>query len=288
VLIALSRRAEAGLIVGVVVFAGLFLAAVGQPRSLRFTTLTTAWLLYLLLDAMFRRFPRPDAPPMGEIGLLHLIGMPTLLFAGVLNDPLFALNAPPVLFGLFLTGKRLPWWYWALLLAVTAFGLSGIWHTYGDSGWWLFSSELAKANNLQVPFLIADGWRNPVRWFDLFTLVGNQFTIAGLLLGVIGLARLSRWYPPVGVVTIAAYTPYALFGLVYFGADASVLLLPLLMIQIVWMTYAMTALGQWLGKLELHLPQTARARAHALVRWAVPALFSLLPLVLLARIAGLA
>ena len=79
-------------------------------------------------------------------------------------------------------------------------------------------------------------------------LIIGQFTAVGLALGVLGLARLARWYPPVGVVTMIAFATYAAFGLIYFGADSPVLLLPLLMIQLLWMTYAVYTFGQWLQK----------------------------------------
>ena len=107
-------------------------------------------------------------------------------------------------------------------------------------------------------------------------LIIGQFTAAGLALGVLGLARLSRWHPPVGVVTMIAYAAYALFGLVYFGEDSPVLLLPLLMIQLLWMTYAMYTFGQWLQK----------SLKPARVRWIAAATFTLLPLFMLLRIVG--
>jgi hypothetical protein len=57
-----------------------------------------------------------------------------------------------------------------------------------------------------------------------------------------------------------------------------VLLLPLLMIQVLWMTYAVYTFGQWLQK-------GVRA-AWGGVRWLAPAAFTLLPLLMLLRIIG--
>jgi hypothetical protein len=131
---------------------------------------------------------------------------------------------------------------------------------------------------LQVPYLIGNAWRESSRWLKLIELVANQFGPIGLGLGIIGLARLARWYPPVGVVTMIAYGSFGVFGLLYFGADASTLLLPLLMIQLVWMTYAVYAFGQWLQK-------STRA-SGGVIRLLAPAVFALLPLALLLRIAG--
>ncbi|HVU12103.1 MAG TPA: hypothetical protein VHD90_12535, partial [Phototrophicaceae bacterium] len=98
---------------------------------------------------------------------------------------------------------------------------------------------------------------------------------AGLALGVLGLARLSRWHPPVGVVTMIAFGMYAAFGLIYYGADSPVLLLPLLMIQLLWMTYAMYTFGQWLQR------SVKPARVIA------TAAFTLLPLFMLLHIVGM-
>ncbi len=274
-----GQRLSAGILLGALVFGVLFLLLVGTPRSLRLTTLLSAWLLFLLTDAMFTANPRPDSPPTGQLGPQHTWGLFVLLALGVLNDPLAVLMAPAVLLGLFLTGKRLPVAYWLALLALIAYGTYGVITLYADTTWWGYSAAAAKAQNITVPYIIANGWREPARWLDLIALVSGQFTALGVLLGVAGLARLSRWYAPVGVVTMVAYGCYALFGLVYFGADASVLLLPLLMIQVFWISYAFHTLGQWLRR-------WAGGRAH-MAGWVAAVLYGLMPLVLLLRIVGI-
>ena len=91
-------------------------------------------------------------------------------------------------------------------------------------------------------------WREAVRWIELGQLIVKQFSLLGIILAVIGLARLSRWYPPLGVVSIFAYAAYVFFGLVYFGAHRDILLLPLAIIQVIWMTYAVNTFGQWVNK----------------------------------------
>jgi hypothetical protein len=129
---------------------------------------------------------------------------------------------------------------------------------------------------LTAPYLLGDGWRNPDRWVDVGRLVVSQFTLVGVVLGVFGLARLSRWYPPVGVVTMVAFGAFFFFGLVYFGRDAAVLLLPMLMIQVLWMTYAVYGIGHWITRSQrLHAP-----------RWLAPAAYAALPAVLALQIAG--
>jgi hypothetical protein len=275
--VALSRQRFAAVGIAVIVFVGLFLITVGTPRSLRMTTLLSAWMLYLLIDGLFAANPRPDSAPTGQLGPQHTWGALLLLVFGVLNDPLFVMFAPALLLALFLSGKRMPLGFWLALLAAGAWGVRGLVLLYIDPAWWPFPVDLAKAQGITVPFLLAEGWREPSRWLDMITLVSNQFTPAGLVLGLIGLSRLSRWYPSVGVVLMLAYGTFGLFGLLYFGADASVLLLPLLMLQMVWMTYAVYAFGQWMR-------QAAKGRRAApLVKWLAPAAFLLLPVAMLVR-----
>ena len=201
-----------------------------------------------------------------------------VMVLGVANDPLFALWSPAVLLGVWLTRHKLHPLYWIALIGVALYGGVGIARTYIDPTWWATTADSVTALGRHIPFLVADGWREPARWFTLFDLVIRQFTPLGIVLGVIGLARLSRWHPPIGVVTMLAYGAYATFGLMYFGGDAATLLLPLLMIQLLWMTYAVYTLEQWAHK--------SLNRRHPLVLWFAPAAFTLLPLTLLLRIIG--
>ncbi len=276
VLVWFTRQAPVGLAIGLVLFVVLFWALASSERSLRITTILTAWLLYLLISALLLTNPRQGEPEPAQLSHLHAGGMLLLLTLGIINEPLFTLLAPAVLLGLALSQARLPWWFWLLLAGVVVYGVRGIATLYLDSGWWLFPA--AEAQNVRVPFVIADGWREASRWLYLINLVTAQFTVFGVALGVVGLARLARWYPTLGIVTMVAYAAYALFGLVYFGSDSPVLLLPLFMIQIIWMTYAVYAFGQWLQK---SVNPTMPA-----VRWIAPALFLLLPALMLLRIAG--
>lgn len=264
-----TRRFFWAIAAGVALFALIFLLVAGMPGSLRLTTLVAAWMLYLLVDGLLLSNPRPDSPPIGRLGAHHTYGLLLLFTIGVMNDPLVVLMAPALLLGLFLTSKRMPVLYWLALIAVTIYGVAGALDIYWSSYWWQFSSRQGSEIGLTAPYLLGDGWRNPERWVDMAEMIASQFTIAGVALGVLGLARLSRWYPPVGVVTMVAYGMYGLFGLIYFGADAPVLLLPLLMIQIIWVTYAIYGLGQWLQK-------SAQGRKSA-VRWIAPAIYLLLP-----------
>ncbi len=262
----------------IALFALFFLLGVGTPRSLRLTTLLAAWFVFLLTEGTLLSNPRPDVMQPEKLGIQHTWGLLLLLGLGVMNNPLFTLFVPATALGLFLTRARLPIWYWLGLVLVAIMGAYSITITYITPEWWSFPSEQTPNVVGHVPFLIASAWRDPERWLRLIDLIVGQFTPIGLALGILGLARLSRWHPPTGVVTMVAYGSYAFFGLIYFGDDAPVLLLPLLMIQIYWMTYAAYTFASWLGG-AFHI--TPR-----LSLWGATAAFSLLPLFMLARIMG--
>jgi hypothetical protein len=275
-LIRFSQRASLSLIAGFAIFAVLFWSQLSGTGSLRLTTLTTAWLLYLLIDGLFLTNPHPDDPPASSLKPRHTIGILILLAVGVINAPLFILLAPAVALGMVLTHVRLPVWYWLLFALIVGVGIYGVVDEYLSSTWWQYPAALAHAQGIRVPFMLADGWREAERWITLVDLVIGQFTVVGVALGVLGLSRLSRWYPPVGTVTLVAYAMHALFGLVYFGNDGAVLLLPLLMVQIFWMTYAVYALGEWLQR-SVKLP-------NRMLRWCAPAVYLWLPVLMLVRI----
>lgn len=244
----ISHRFFWGVAIGAVIFAVLFWSQIAGQGSLRVTTSLMAWLLFLLIDAVLVSNPRVDGPERQALGLRHTAGIPLLLILGVVNDPLFVLALPAVILGLVLTGTRLPLWYWLIAVGIAVLGAYGVAVKYMDSGWWFYSSAQAEMLNVRVPYMMADGWREPSRWLVLFTLVISQFSLLGVVLGVLGLARMARWYPPLGVVSMVLYAAYALFGLLYFGKDAAVLLLPLLMIQVMWMAYAVYAAVHWLQR----------------------------------------
>jgi hypothetical protein len=272
----LGHRPALGIAAGLIVFALLFWTLVGTPRSLRLTTFFSAWLLYLLVDMLMAANPRPDGPAATRPSFYHIWGVLLLYALGVLNDPLFTLLTPALVISLLLSKPNAPRWYGIIIVAIALFGVRGIIVQYLDSSWWLFPAEQAQQFSIQVPFVLSDGWRDAGRWLYLFNLVSAQFTIVGILLGVLGLARLARWYPPVGEISLLVYAAYALFGLVYFGKDGAVLLLPLWMIQVIWMTYAVYTFAQWLQK--------SFRGAGTKIEWAAAVTFGLLPLAMLWRI----
>lgn len=234
----ISRRPDVAFGLGVIVFTLFFFSQIGTERSLRLTSFISAWLLFLLVDMLRTTNPRPeDQPPEASQPEpprpYHTLGMLLLFTVGTLNDPLVVLFAPALALSLALTYVRLPAWYWLILLVVSVAGLRALALTYV---------------NAPVPLVNLADWRDARRWVALLALIVQQFSLFGLVLGVMGLARMARWYPPLGTVTMIAYAPFFFFGLVYEGFGREVLLLPLLFIQVIWMTYAVYALGEWASK----------------------------------------
>jgi len=231
----LSKRPYIGLGIGIVVFAVFFWSQIGMAQSLRLTGFVVAWLLFLLLDMLLLTNPRPDEAPLilqtserknpdgSEAARpYHILGVLLLLGVGILNDPLLTLLAPSVALSLTLTRTRLPSWYWLAFGLIAGIGLRGLAVDY-----------------LQDQAHLVDlwAWRNATNWIDMVRLILGQFTVVGIILSILGLARFARWYPPLGVVSLLAYAAYWFFGLVYSGQQRDVLLLPLFVIQVLWMTY---------------------------------------------------
>ncbi len=243
--VVVSKRPYIGFGLGVVIFVILFWSQIGTPRSIRLTAFVVSWLLYLVLDMLLVTNPRPDdAPPLLvnpsanykqelQAQSYHMWGILLLFGIGVLNDSLVTLLAPAIFLSLYLSRTTLPVIFWVILSLVVGVGMRGIVTDYGV---------------VQAQFIALSDWRDGRRWVDLVNFVVMQFSILGVAAGVLGLARLARWYPPIGIVTMLSYAAYAVFALVYSGPNLESLLLPLLIIHTVWMTYAVFALGEWAKK----------------------------------------
>ena len=257
----LLKRKDLGIGLGIVLFLAIFWSQVGTEQSLRLTGLVTAWLLYLLIDMILLTNPRPGVKPAQRSKPWHTGGLLFLFAIGTINDPLVTLLAPAILLALFLSYASLPASYWLTLLAVAGIGIVLLGRAYLTP---------------QPTQLDIWGWREATRWIELGQLVIAQFSPLGIILGVIGLARLSRWYPPLGTVTMIAYGAYIFFGLAYRGSHRDILLIPLIIVQVMWMTYAVNTLGQWVNK----------SLADESGRWIhlVSAFYFLLPAILLLNI----
>ena len=251
------KRTDLAIGLGIAVFLGIFWTQIGTSQSLRINGFVTAWLMYLLVDMLLLTNPRPGAKPQRPKPR-HIFGILFLFIIGVINDPLVTLFAPAILLSLFLSYARLPAWYWLAVLAVCGGGLVLLANTY----------------LLPAPSLVdLWGWRDALRWIELGQLLTDQFDVFGIVLAVIGLARLSRWHAALGTMTMIAYGAYAFFGLTWLGSFREILLMPLLIIQVIWMTYAVNAFGQWLNK-------TMKGEA-ALWTHIAAALYLLVPAILL-------
>ena len=255
----LLKRNDLGIGLGIVVFLAIFWSQIGTSQSLRLTGFVTAWLMYLLVDMLLLTNPRPGAKPPQSPKPWHTTGLLFLFIIGIINDPLVTLFAPAILLSLFLSYARLPAWYWLTILTAIGIGLA-----------LLGSAYLLP----QPPLVSLWRWREAVRWIELGQLLIGQFDIFGIILAVVGLARLSRWYPPLGTVTMIAYGAYTFFGLVYLGSFREILLLPLIIIQVIWMTYAVNTFGQWLNKtmksetaLWTHIASTLYLLLPAILLW---------------------
>ena len=274
VFIQIIKRPYIALGLALLVFAVIFWTQVGTRQSMLLTGLLSAWLLVILVDALLISNPRPDGPPPRPANPQQYMGLLIILFIGVVNDPPFVLLVPATAVGLWLSNTPLRWWYWVGLLCVGILGVRGIVVTYIDPEWWSMSSVDAHNAGMQARYIIADGWHEGVRWLDLIKVVIRQTTIVGAVLSVLGLTRMTRWHPVLGIVLIIAYASYAVFGLVYFGPNREILLMPLFAIQVIWLTYAIYTFGQWLQK--SNQPKIYQ------MRWLAAGVYLLLPVYFLA------
>ncbi|MDQ7027918.1 MAG: hypothetical protein Q9P01_09010 [Anaerolineae bacterium] len=274
VTIFISKRPSIGLGLGIIVFAALFISQVGLSRSIRLTGFVIGWLMYLLVDMLLLTNPRPDDAPLllrtphpknpdgSELARpYHTLGILLLLGVGILNDPLLTLLAPSLGLSLYLTRTKLPIWYWVIFGIMTGYGLQSINVQYLEG---------------QARFMMLGSWQDGQQWLDMLQLVISQFTILGLILGVLGLARLSRWYPPLGTVSLVGYGAYWIFGVVYTAPNRGLLLLPLFVIQVIWMSYAVLALSDWASRTLETYPTIGR--------YAILVLYGVLPASMLLRI----
>jgi hypothetical protein len=282
--VSLSNRPYVAVAIALSVFAVIFATQIGVARSLRFTVLAGAWLIFLLTRAILITNPRPDGPPPALLNAQFRAGILLILTLGVINDPLFTLFVPAVVVALTQTKTHIRAWYWAIIVVVTVIGVYGIFREYYDPSYWSLTAETAlrRASRRDIPYLIYAGWRDPERWLDLFRFIAAQFSVVGLALGVFGLARLSRWYPVLGNTSLLAFSAFFLFGLAYYGDDRSILLLPMLIIQVIWITYGVYTLSEWLDRSLSRLPASRRK----IVRKTAQAVYLMLPALLLWNITG--
>lgn len=274
VAVLVSKRPYIGIGLGITVFAALFISQIGLPRSIRLTAFIVGWLMYLLVDMLLLTNPRSDDAPMllrsphaknpdgsESARSYHTLGILLLLSVGILNDPLLTLLAPSIGLSLYLTRTKLPIWYWLIFGVMVGFGLQNINGQYVEA---------------QARYMMLSDWQDGQRWLDMMQLVISQFSVVGMILGILGLARLSRWYPPLGTVSLVAYGAYWVFGVIYNGPTRGLLLLPLFVIQVIWMSYAVLAFSEWASRSFGNYPTIGR--------YAIVILYAILPASMLLRI----
>ncbi|NJR12523.1 hypothetical protein HC776_01150 [bacterium] len=213
----MMRRPALALGVAVTIFAGLFWMQIGTARSIRLTGFTTSWLMFLLIDMLFITNPHPteSTPPAilrfksadakdeeRTPQFYHLWGIILLFGLGILNDPLMVLLAPAIALALYLTRAKLSSLYGVLFGLIVGLGLRGLFVDYVQG---------------QSHRLALEAWRQGRRWSNVVTFIVAQFGWPATLLSVLGLTRLSRWYPALGNVSLIGYAAYVGFALVYDG-----------------------------------------------------------------------
>lgn len=270
----ISKRPYIGFGLGVIVFVALFWSQIGTPRSIRLTGFIVAWLMYLLIDMLLITNPRPEDAPMilrdGGLKLVngaiaprpyHTYGILLLITVGIINDPLITILLPCIILSLVLTRTKLNRWYWVAIILISILGFRELWLDYFVD---------------QRYSIIFNGWRQGTNWVDMIMLIIQQFTVFGAILSALGLARLARWYAPLGIVSMVGFAAYWLFGTMYIGTNETLLLLPMYIIFILWITYAVFAISEWASKTFVTQP--------IIGRYLVIVLYCILPITLLSRI----
>ena len=117
-----------------------------------------------------------------------------------------------------------------------------------------------------------DAWlRDSGRYGILARLSLEQYGVAGLALGLIGLAWLLIRRPREGFTLLAAYVAYSFYGLNYYVPDISVFLIPAQAIHAVWI-----GVGAWvLAELAVRLPARVFSTATPAIVWTLALLLPL-------------
>lgn len=120
--------------------------------------------------------------------------------------------------------------------------------------------------------LILDAWFKDIeRWRILDRLILDQYGWLGAALSLIGLALMIRLQWRAALVSGLAFAAFAFYGLNYYVPDVSVFLIPLFLIQAIWMGYGVATL--------IALAFTRYSlRVESWVHAALITLFALLPL----------
>ncbi len=226
-----------------------------------------------ILGVMLWLLMRPDAPPRQQArmvaGLFLLVG---LSFANHLTTVLLL---PALALALVLVRPHLTWRQWGLSLALLAAGL--LLYAYIPLRWpalhggqgmrwdefirWVTGQRFSGA--LQLNAWIAD----PGRWGIIWRLISTEYHWVGLTLAAFGLAALAirKWQAV--LVTALVYAAYGFYTLNYLIPDINVYLIPMHLVQALWVVAGVCAVLERLPGYHL--------------RAALVSGFALLPLALL-------
>lgn len=201
-----------------------------------------------------------------------------LLGLSLTNHLTTVLLVPAVGLAILLAWPRLSWKQW--LLAVGLFCAGLLVYAYIPIRWpalhdgrlmapgefigWVTGSRFSGA--LQLRAWLDD----PDRWRIIARLLRDQYGWPGVILGAFGLVALLIRNWRAALVTAAAFAAQTFYGLNYLVPDIDVFLIPLFLIQAIWMGYGIHTLVEWAGRAGPPAGDWARAAAVTL--------FALIPL----------
>jgi len=170
-------------------------------------------------------------------------------------------------------GRRVGWRGWAVAAALFLAGLLVYayiplrWPALHDGRWMGAREFLSYVTGRQFGgALQMDLLRDPTRYGIVGRVLLEPFGWAGVVLAAVGLEWLVATRRPLALVSLLAFLPYCLYGLVYLVPDISVFLLPAHFMLAFWMGNGVEALLRLVGR-----------RWRVLSRLSL-ALFALLPL----------
>jgi hypothetical protein len=135
-----------------------------------------------------------------------------------------------------------------------------------DEFWgWVTGSRFQGALQFQA-------WLNdPERWRILGRLILDQYGWLGVILSLIGIVLMALRQWRAALVSAVAFLAFAFYGLNYLIPDIGVFLIPLFMLQAMWMGYGVAVMIDWVFR-------RYSLRIEAWVHAALITLFALLPL----------
>ncbi|MBN1956224.1 MAG: DUF2723 domain-containing protein [Anaerolineae bacterium] len=197
------------------------------------------------------------AGAMGLIGLLlqdeggrgHVLALALLLGLGLTHHLTMVLFFPAAGLALLIARPRVGWRTWLGAAACFFLGLAVYayvplrWPALHDGQWMSWGELVDYATGRQ--FGGALQWRllgDPTRYAIVGRLLGQPFGWAGLLLAAVGVAWLVARQRRLALVSLVAFLPYCLYGLVYQVPDLGVFLLPAHFFLALWMGIGAAAL----------------------------------------------